>query len=117
MKKSEQQLKEEIKKMMRDSFHQNELYTAGNYWKFYEKNILKQVKKNSLSRFRSWKGGSGVGNIQSFGGGSEIVPRSFGRNFHPIDDDFNFIDNSILVRKYNSLLNKLIKYLPFLKFF
>ena len=75
MKKSEQQLKEEIKKMMRDSFHQNELYTAGNYWKFYEKNILKQVKKNSLSRFRSWKGGSGVGNIQSFGGGSEIVPR------------------------------------------
>ena len=39
MKKSEQQLKEEMKKMMRDSFHQNELYTAGNYWKFYEKNI------------------------------------------------------------------------------
>tara|TARA_B100001027_G_scaffold215749_1_gene190407 strand:- start:872 stop:1999 length:1128 start_codon:yes stop_codon:yes gene_type:complete len=117
MKKSEKELKMEIKKMMKDSFHQDNLYTAGNYWKFYEKNILKQIEKNTLSRFRSWKGGAAVGNIQSFSGGSEFVRRKFGRNFHPIDEDFNFFDESYLIKKYNSLINRLIKYLPFLKYF
>ena len=30
--------KEVFKKMMEESFKQDELYTAGNYWKYYEKN-------------------------------------------------------------------------------
>ena len=58
-----------IKEMMDDAKNQSSLYTAGNYWKYYEKNILKQIKKNDLTKFRSWPGGSGAGNIQSFGGG------------------------------------------------
>ena len=34
---SEQNQKEVFKKMMEESFKQDELYTAGNYWKYYEK--------------------------------------------------------------------------------
>jgi len=37
---SEENQKEIFKKMMEESFKQDELYTAGNYWKYYEKNIL-----------------------------------------------------------------------------
>ena len=114
---SEQNQKEVFKKMMEESFKQDELYTAGNYWKYYEKNIIRQVKNNSLANFRSWEGGGGVGNIQSFGGGNERTGRSFMRNFHPFEKDFKFFDNSFLVRKYNSLINKLILYFPFLKYF
>ncbi len=102
---------------MKESNLQIDLYKPGNYWKFYEKNILKQIEENELKNFRSWKGGSGKGNIQSFGGGTEIKCRKFLRNFHPIDDDFSFIDDSILVRKYNSFINKIIPFLPFFKFF
>ena len=32
-----------IKEMMDDAKNQSSLYTAGNYWKYYEKNILKQI--------------------------------------------------------------------------
>ena len=45
-----------LKKMMEESFKQDDLYTAGNYWKHYEKNIIKQVENNSLKHFRSWEG-------------------------------------------------------------
>ena len=44
---SELSQKKLLKKMMDESFKQSDLYTAGNYWKFYEKNILNQIKKNS----------------------------------------------------------------------
>jgi putative sugar O-methyltransferase len=113
----EENLKKIVKKMMKDSYLQDELYTAGNYWKFYEKNILKQINKNALSRFRSWEGGAGVGNIQSFSGGAEFKSRFYGRNFHPLDDAFSFIDDSYLVRKYNGLINKIIPYIPIFKYF
>jgi len=116
MKNNEKDQKNLIREMMLESEKQDYLYTAGNYWKYYEKNILKQIDTNILSKFRSWQGGSGVGNIQSFGGGSELKGRSFLRNFHPIDDDFNFIDNSTFVRKYNSLINKILKHIPFAKY-
>ena len=106
-----------LRKMMEESFKQDDLYTAGNYWKYYEKNIIKQIKNNSLTNFRSWKGGGGIGNIQSFGGGDERVGRSFMRNFHPFDNDFKFFDNSFIVKKYNSVINKLIPYFSFLKYF
>jgi len=109
--------KETLKKFMEDSYRQDDLYTAGNYWKHYEKKILKQVNENYLPRFRSWEGGAGVGNIQSFGGGSELKSRKFLRNFHPIDDAFSFIDDSLLVQKYNSLINKILPYIPFFKYF
>ena len=106
-----------LKKMMEESFKQDDLYTAGNYWKHYEKNIIKQVENNSLKHFRSWEGGAGLGNIQSFGGGDERIGRNFMRNFHPFDKDFKFFDNSFIVRKYNSLINKLIPYFSFFKYF
>ena len=117
MNESEKNLKENLKKMMIESFSQDELYTAGNYWKYYEKNILQQTDINSLSRFRSWEGGAGAGNIQSFGGGNEFKIRSSSRNFYPMDDAFSFFDESLLVQKYNSFINKIIPYIPFFKYF
>lgn len=114
---TEEQFKNNLEKLMSESSSQNSLYKPGNYWKFYEKNILKQIKNNKLTEFRSWKGGSGKGNIQSFGGGTEIKCRKFMRNFHPLDDDFSFIDDSFLVRKYNSIINRIISFIPFFKFF
>ena len=102
--------------MMEESFKQEDLYTAGNYWKFYEK-ILDQIKKNKLKNFRSWEGGGGSGNIQSFGGVYERTSRSFLRNFHPFEKKYEFLDNLFIVKKYNSLINKLIPYFSALKYF
>ena len=117
MSESEKNLKENLKNMKTDSFLQDELYTAGNYWKYYEKNILQQTDINSLSRFRSWEGGAGAGNIQSFGGGDEFKIRSYSRKFHPMDDAFSFFDESLLVQKYNSFINIIIPFIPFFKYF
>ena len=114
---TEKQFKINLSKLIEESNSQTDLYKPGNYWKFYEKNILKQIRNNKLINFRSWKGGAGSGSIHSFGGGSEIKCRKFSRNFHPIDDDFEFLDDSFLVRKYNSLINKIILFFPFFKFF
>lgn len=107
---------ENLKKILIQSSKEDKLFTAGNYWKFYEKNILRQVKNNDISKLRSWQGGAGIGNIQSFGGGSEFKGRNFLRHFHPLDKEFNFLDNSFIVKKYNSFINKLLPYFPFLKF-
>jgi hypothetical protein len=71
--------------MICEAHNQCNLYSGGNYWKYYEKNILKQIKNNDLTKFRSWPGGSGVGNIQSFGGGENELTRYFKKNFHPFD--------------------------------
>ena len=117
MTQTEEEVKKNLKKMMQDSYLQDDLYTAGNYWKYYEKKILNQINNNSLKRFRSWEGGTGSGNIQSFGGGDELLGRSFKRNFHPLDNSFRFFDNFYFVQKYNSLINKILPYLPMLKFF
>ena len=35
-----------IDEMISDSKKQSALYVAGNYWKYYEKSILKQIKHN-----------------------------------------------------------------------
>lgn len=81
------------------------------------KKILNQINNNSLKRFRSREGGTGSGNIQSFGGGDEHLGRSFKRNFQPLDNSFRFFDNFYFVQKYNSLINKILPYLPMLIFF
>ena len=60
----------------------------------YEKNILKQIKKNDLTKFRSWPGGAGVGSIHSFGGGERELHRYFKRNFHPFDLQYYKFDNN-----------------------
>jgi len=106
-----------IKEMMDDAKNQSSLYTAGNYWKYYEKNILKQIKKNDLTKFRSWPGGSGVGNIHSFGGGELELSRYFKRNFHPFDLQYYKFDNNFFTKKYNSIINKLSVVLPFFSYF
>ena len=103
--------------MMDDAKNQSNLYTAGNYWKYYEKNILKQIKKNDLTKFRSWPGGAGVGNIQSFGGGERELSRNFKRNFHPFDLQYYKFDNNFFTKKYNSIINKLSVVLPFFSYF
>ena len=106
-----------IKEIMLDSKNQSNLHTAGNYWNFYEKNILKQIEENDLTKFRSWPGGAGVGNIQSFGGGEKQLARSFGKHFHPFDMKFLKLDNFPLIRKYNSFINRLSEKLPFFSYF
>ena len=37
-----------LEEIMKDMSSQDELFKPDNYWKFYEKNILKQIKKNLL---------------------------------------------------------------------
>lgn len=106
-----------IELMIADSFKQDKIFSAGNYWKKYEKKILKQIKENDLEEFRSWPGGAGVGNVQSFGGGDLAYNSKFGRNFHPFEKSFKKFDNNFFVKKYNALINKLIKFIPFLKYF
>ena len=34
-----------LKKMMEESFKQDDLYTAGNYWKYYEKKYYQTNRK------------------------------------------------------------------------
>ena len=105
-----------LHKMLFDLNNQNNLYRPGNYWKFYEKNILKQILKNKLENFRKWEGGAGIGNIQSFGGGARETNRSFGMNLHPFEEKFQKFDNNFLIKIYNKLINKLSKYIPVLSF-
>jgi putative sugar O-methyltransferase len=106
-----------IKEMMSDAENKCNLYSPGNYWKYYEKNILKQIKNNDLTKFRSWAGGAGVGNIQSFGGGENELTRYFKKNFHPFDTKFNKIDNSYLLNKYDSIINRLSYFCSFFSYF
>ena len=42
---------ENLKKLLIQSSKENKLFTAGNYWEFYEKNIFRQVKNNDISKF------------------------------------------------------------------
>ena len=106
-----------IKQMMDDSKNQSDLYVAGNYWKYYEKNIIKQIQNNDLKKFRSWPGGAGTGSIQSFGGGEMELMRYFEKNFHPYDLRFNVIDDNFFVKKYNSLINKLCNFSSLFSYF
>ena len=106
-----------IKEMMDEAKNQSNLYTAGNYWKYYEKNILNQIRKNDLTKFRSWAGGAGAGNIQSFGGGEMELSRYHNRNFHPFDFKYSKIDNNFLAIKFNAVINKLCRVFPFFSYF
>ena len=106
-----------IKEMMHDAENKSNLYSPGNYWKYYEKNILKQIKNNDLKKFRSWAGGAGIGNIQSFGGGEYELVRYFKKNFHPFEIKFGKIDNNYLLKKYDSIINKLSYFCSFFSYF
>ncbi len=116
MNDNEKNLKNSIKEMMSESFSQDKIYQPGNFWKYYELRLYKQIKDNELTKFRAWAGGVGSGSISSFGGGDEFLLRKFKRNFHPFDDTFNFIDNFFLIKKYNGFINKLIKIISAFKF-
>ena len=103
--------------MMKELHKQHKLYKPGNYWSFYEKNLVKQIKKNSLDQFRNWSGSAGVGNMQSLNGGAMHLAGRFGAYFHPFDEKFLHFDNNFFVKAYNCLINKLSKYFPFFSFF
>ena len=103
--------------MMKNLNEQNNLYKPGNYWKYYEDNLIKQIKNNNVEEFRKCNGGAGSGNIQSFGGGEMELRRSFGENFHPFEERFKFFDNNFFIKKYNAFINKISKYIPFISFF
>tara|TARA_B100000029_G_scaffold481192_1_gene530015 strand:+ start:568 stop:1674 length:1107 start_codon:yes stop_codon:yes gene_type:complete len=106
-----------IKEIMSDAAKQSDLYVAGNFWKFYERNLLRQIDNNELKKFRSWRGGSGIGTINSFHGGELELSSHFGRYFHPYESKFSFLDENFLVEKYNGLINKLASKIPFLSYF
>ena len=106
-----------LDEMMKDLHRQNKLYKPGNYWSFYEKGIIKQIKRNSLDQFRNWSGSAGIGNVQSLGGGTNHLVGRFGAHFHPFDNKFLRFDNNFFVKAYNFIINKLAKYLPFFAFF
>jgi len=106
-----------LNQMMKDLHAQNKLYKPGNYWSFYEKNLVKQIKKKPLSQFRNWSGSSGIGNIQSLNGGAMHLAGKFGAYFHPFDEKFLHFDNNFFVKAYNWIINKLCKYFPFFSFF
>jgi putative sugar O-methyltransferase len=103
--------------MMSDLNKQNRLYKPGNYWSFYEKNIVKQIKKNQLDQFRNWSGSAGIGSIHSFNGGDLNISGMFGEYFHPFDEKFLKFDNNFFVKIYNRIINKLSKFFPFFSFF
>ena len=93
-----------IKEMMDDVKNQSSLYVQSyklDYLKYYEKNILKQIKKNDLTKFRSYPGGAGVGNLNSVGAGEQELIRYFKRNFHPFDSRYYKFDNNFFTKKYN----------------
>jgi len=106
-----------LDQMMKDLHRQDKLYRPGNYWSFYEKNLVKQIKKNPLDQFRNWSGSAGTGNIQSLNGGTFHLSGKFGANFHPYDEKFLHFDNNFFVKAYNWIINKLSKYFPFFSFF
>ena len=104
-----------LKEMMSELNKQGPLYKPGNYWKFFEKGILNQVKNNNLENFRKWPGGP-PGNIQSFGGGDDTRSRFFGKNYHPFDIKFDIIEKLRIFSFYNKIINFISKYLPFFSF-
>ena len=57
--------------MLKELEKQSELYSPGNYWKYFEKGIVQQIKNNDLTNFRNWEGGGTPSNIQTFGGGEK----------------------------------------------
>lgn len=103
--------------MMKDLNQKEDLYKPGNYWKYYEENLIKQIKNNSLEELRKWNGGAGVGNIQSFGGGEMELQRYFRENFHPFEERFKIFDDNFFIKKYNGFINKISKYIPLISFF
>ncbi len=105
-----------LNEMIAELNNQNDLYKPGNYWKNFEKGIIKQIKSNDLKNLRNWPGGT-PGNIQSFGGGDDLRYRKYGENFHPFDKKFDIFDKINIFNLYNRAINKISKYIPFFSFF
>ena len=103
--------------MMKDLNQKEDLYKPGNYWKYYEEDLIKQIKNNNLEELRKWNGGAGSGNIQSFGGGEMELQRYFRENFHPFEERFKIFDDNFFIKKYNGFINKISKYIPLISFF
>lgn len=114
---NEKKLKTELLEMMDNMSKVDPIYKPGNYWQFYERKIIKQILGNRLDQFRSWKGGAGTGSIHSFGGGEMELQRSFNYYFHPFETQFKKIDNNFFIKIYNSLINKISRYLNFFTYF
>ncbi len=113
---SQTKIKNQLLEMMDDMSKVNPIFKPGNYWKFYEKNILKQILKEDLNLLRSWEGGAGTGSIHSFGGGEMELQRGYKYYFHPFEKHFKKIDNNIIIKFYNSVINKLSKYNKFFSY-
>ena len=113
---SQKKIKSQLLEMIDDMSKVDPVFKPGNYWKFYEKNILKQILKEDLDLFRSWEGGAGTGSIHSFGGGEMELQRRYNYYFHPFEKQFKKIDNNFIIKIYNSLINRLSKYNKFFSY-
>ena len=107
--------KEQLDEMVKDLYLQNDLYKPGNFWDFFIKNMQKKINSRDLKNFRSWPGGP-PGDVHSFGAGEQELGRKYGKHFHPYDLTFESLDNSFLVKIYNSLINRLSKFFRFISF-
>ena len=114
---NEKELKQELLLMMDTMSKVDPIYKPGNYWKFYEKKIIKQILSNKLDQFRNWNGGAGTGSIHSFGGGEMELQRNFNYYFHPFEAKFEIIDNNFFVKIYNSIINRFSKYSNLFSYF
>jgi len=103
-----------LREMMNDMKKSPEIYRPGNFWMFYVNKIAKDLEKKDLNQFRNWI--CGPGSIKSFGGGSDVHAFHYGWNFHPFGNIFKILDESFLIKKYNLLINKLVKIHPVLGF-
>ena len=63
---NEKELKQELLLMMDTMSKVDPIYKPGNYWKFYEKKIIKQILSNKLDQFRNWNGGADTSSVPQF---------------------------------------------------
>jgi len=99
--------------MVRDMNEAKEDF-VGDYSRSYTKQIINEIEKNNLNEFRSWI--SGPGGIGSYSGGSTELGLPYGWNFHPLDKDFEKIDNNFVITNFNKIVNRLTKYFKMIKF-
>ena len=103
-----------LREMIKDMSEVEEKYNTGSYFRFYVKKIVKEIEKSDLNEFRNWH--SGPGGIASHGGGSTEYNYHHGWHFHPLDKDFEKIDNNLIIRGFNRLINRLTKHFKLIKF-
>ena len=102
-----------LREMIKDMSEVEDKYSEGSYHRVYTKNMVEEIEKGNLNEFRNWN--SGPGGLASYGGGSTEYNFHYGWYFHPLDKDFEKIDNNFIIRGFNRLVNRLTKHFKLIK--